>query len=79
MINVNSGVIRTVCRGVGKRLFSDVGWIVESCNNWEVWLKVGGVIGSRDGRSVGKDIKYGVNVRIDDSVGWGVDRGFYDG
>ena len=30
---------------------------------------------SRDVRSVGKDIKYGFNVRIYDFVGWGVDIG----
>ena len=45
----------------------------------ELGFKVGGDIGSRDGCSVGKYIKYGFNVRISDIVGWCVDIGVDDG
>ena len=36
-------------------------------------LEIGDEVGSRDVISVGKYVKDGVNVRIDDSVSWGVD------
>ena len=32
-------------------------------------------VGSRYGKSIGKDFKGGVNVITDDSVGWGADIG----
>ena len=47
---------------------------VESGNDWELGLNFGGDIGSRDGISVGKDIKSGVNVGINDSLCWFIDR-----
>ena len=42
---------------------------VESDDGGEFELEVGGKIGSMDGRSVGKHVKGGVDVRIYDSVG----------
>ena len=47
----------------------------KSYDNWEFWLYVWGEVRSRDHRSVFKDFKYGVNVMIDDSVYWVVNRG----
>ena len=35
---------------------------------------VGGDIGSGDGRSIGKGIKGGFNIRVGDSVGWDIVR-----
>ena len=38
----------------------------------KVGLEVGGEVGSGDGSSVGKDVKGGFNVRIDNIIVWGV-------
>ena len=71
----NAGVPRSICRGVGSGIYSDFGGEVERHDFEELGLKVGGDIGFRDGNIVYKDIKYILNVRINDSVGWCVDRG----
>ena len=51
---------------------------VESGNVGWIGLEFGGGISSRYVRSVGKYVKGGVNVTIDDNVGWGVNRGVVD-
>ena len=47
----------------------DVGGEVESDDNVQIGIEVGGEVCSRDGRSVGKYFKGGVDVIIDDIVG----------
>ena len=51
---------------------------VETDDDGEVELEVGGKFSSRDGRSSVKDVKCRFNVRIYDSVNSGVDRIFGD-
>ena len=45
---------------------------------WEIELYVGDDVGSRDSSNISKCIKLGVNVIIDDSVSFGVNRGVGD-
>ena len=47
----------------------------ESGDDGEVGLEVVSEVSYRDGISVGKYIKVGVNMIIDNSVGWGANRG----
>ena len=72
----DDSVVRgSVGRGIGSRVCSYVNVEVESRGDREFWIEVGGAVGSRDIRSVGKHVKVEVNVRIDDSVGWDFYRG----
>ena len=49
---------------------------MESGDNELVVFKDGVEIGSRHGRSIGKYVKGGVNIIIDDTVSWCFNRGF---
>ena len=69
---VRRSVDRSVGIFIGIRLVIGVVVAVESGEDGEVGLEVGGWVGSRYERIVGKIVKGGVNVITDDSVGWGV-------
>ena len=47
----------------------------ESGDDGEVDLEVVSEVIYRDGIIIGKYIKVGVNMKIDNSVGWGANRG----
>ena len=66
--DVNPGVITSVGGGVVSGVGGDVGDEEESDYDEDVGLEVGVKVGSRDGRIIGKDVKGGLNVRIDDSA-----------
>ena len=67
-------MVKEFCVGV----FIDAGGEVVSGDHGEAVFEVGGEVYFTDGISIGKDVKGGVDVRIYDSVGWGVYRDVCD-
>ena len=67
--DINDGVRRSFGRDVGSWVGGDVDGDVESDNDRNVLFEGGGKIGSRDDRSVGKDVKVVFNVIIYNIVG----------
>ena len=74
-MDLNDGVIRSVGRYIRWKLGIGVGVEFESGYDGEVGLEVGGEVDYRDGRGGSKYVESGVNMIIDDSVGWGIDKG----
>ena len=68
-------VRRSAGISIGSRVGIDYGDESDSGDDWYAALQVGVEVGSRDGRSVGKNIKYVFDVGIDYNVLSGVNRG----
>ena len=77
--DINPGVIIGFGRCIVIRVGSDICGEVEGGDYGDILLEVVGEFGVRDVRSVGKYANGGFDGIIDENVGWGDDRGDYDG
>ena len=72
---VRRSVGRVCGWSIGSGLIIDDVVKFESGDDGEVGLEVVSEVIYRDGIIIGKYIKVGVNMKIDNSVGWGANRG----